>query len=426
MKRETKQKIVWLGGGAALGAGLMVLLDPERGRRRRALIRDKATRAAHSVGDAAGTTWRDLSHRAVGVASEARRIARGEKVADEVLVERVRARIGRLVSHPASIEVSAKGGEVTLAGPVLKRELDALLRGVRCVRGLTRLEEHLEVHEQAGSVPGLQGAGAARPPRFELLQENWSPTARFLAGLAGAGLAGLGARRRDRPGGGLALLGSGILLRAATNLPFRRLLGLASTRRGIDIHKTVTVAAPVEDVFALWSRWENFPRFFSHVREVRDYGDGRTHWKVQGPAGVVLSWDAVVTAWIPNQLLAWKSGPGEAIRHAGLVRFDEAEGGGTRLDIHLTYNPPAGALGHAVASLFGADPRHALDEDMVRLKSLLEQGKTEARGVEVTKEEVAEETRPTPRKRPAAPRGAAREPAPGGNGPTKGVILKEE
>jgi uncharacterized membrane protein len=72
--------------------------------------------------------------------------------------------------------------------------------------------------------------------------------------------------------------------------------------------------------------------------------------------------------------------PGEAVRHSGVVHFEETQDGATRIDIRLTYKPPAGALGHAVAALFGSDPKRALDEDMVRLKSLLEHGKTTAHG----------------------------------------------
>jgi uncharacterized membrane protein len=49
----------------------------------------------------------------------------------------------------------------------------------------------------------------------------------------------------------------------------------------------------------------------------------------------------------------------------------------------MSYNPPAGALGHAVATLFGSDPKSAMNEDLVRLKSLLETGKTTAKGKEV-------------------------------------------
>jgi hypothetical protein len=226
----------------------MALLDPDRGKRRRALVRDKANRAARTLGDAAGTTWRDLSHRAAGVASEAKRIARGEVVADRVLAERVRSKIGRLVSHPGAIEVEASRGEVTLAGAVLKREVEGLLRGVRCVRGLTRLEDRLEAHERPDGVPALQGPAQPREPRFELFRENWSPTARLLAGLAGAWLAGMGARRRGVIGGGLVAVGAGLTLRAATNRPVTRLLGLEPSHRGIDTAEKATVpASPLLD-----------------------------------------------------------------------------------------------------------------------------------------------------------------------------------
>ncbi|HEY5572413.1 MAG TPA: hypothetical protein VIK64_05285, partial [Anaerolineales bacterium] len=64
--------------------------------------------------------------------------------------------------------------------------------------------------------------------------------------------------------------------------------------------------------------------------------------------------------------------------------------GGTRVTVRMSYTPPAGAVGHAVASLFGVDPKKAMDDDLVRMKSLIEEGKTTAEGKQVKKEEVAE------------------------------------
>jgi uncharacterized membrane protein len=43
--------------------------------------------------------------------------------------------------------------------------------------------------------------------------------------------------------------------------------------------------------------------------------------------------------------------------------------------IPLTYNPAVGGVGHIVASLFGADPKSQMDEDLVRMKSFIETGK---------------------------------------------------
>jgi hypothetical protein len=111
---------------------------------------------------------------------------------------------------------------------------------------------------------------------------------------------------------------------------------------------------------------------------------------VAGPAGIPVEWDAVITALVPNQLLAWKTVPGEAVRHAGVVVFDEDPQGGTRVHLRMTYKPPAGVIGHAVASLLGADPKQALDDDLVRFKSIIETGKTTAHGEEVVAVELTE------------------------------------
>ncbi|MFN2387463.1 MAG: SRPBCC family protein [Thermoanaerobaculia bacterium] len=393
-------------GSLLAGAGLMYLLDPGSGKRRRALLRDKAVRAGDAAGDAIGTTSRDLRNRAVGVAAQTRALVRGAEVPDEVLAERIRSKLGRVVSHPGSIEVAAREGAVTLSGPVLVREEDDLVSCVSSVRGVRSVENRLEVHEQPGDVPGLQG-GAGRPShRFELLQENWSPAWRLLVGTLGASLASYGLRRRGALGAALVVVGGGLLARSISNMEMKRLLGLGSGRRGFDVKKTFDVNAPVKDVFAFWSNIENFPRIMSHVRRVRDNGQGASHWEVEGPGGVVVEWNAITTELARNQLVAWKSAPGEAIRHSGVVRFEELPGPATRIDIRLTYNPPAGVLGHAVATFFRRDPKQALDDDMVRFKSLIEEGRTTAHGETVTREDVEAAAESAPESAPAPSMGA--------------------
>jgi hypothetical protein len=72
----------------------------------------------------------------------------------------------------------------------------------------------------------------------------------------------------------------------------------------------------------------------------------------------------------------------------GTVRFNRNPDGGTRVTIHWDYTPPAGAIGHTVASLLGADPKQAMDRDLARLKTLFETGKTTVAGKEIRLEEV--------------------------------------
>lgn len=95
---------------------------------------------------------------------------------------------------------------------------------------------------------------------------------------------------------------------------------------------------------------------------------------MSGPAGVPVEWDAEITERIPNKTIAWKTVPGATVEHAGIVRFDPNPDGTTRVEIRMSYNPPAGAIGHVVASLFGADPKSEMDADLARMKTLIETG----------------------------------------------------
>src|SRR5436853_290411 len=136
---------------------------------------------------------------------------------------------------------------------------------------------------------------------------SWSPATRLLVGGTGLGLVTYGLTQRAPTACVLGTLGLGMFARGFTNRSLRQLIGFGKGRRLIDIHKTITVNAPVDRVFDFWSRYENFPRFMAHVREVKtDVGGNRSHWVVAGPAGIPVEWDTVITRFVPNELLAWK------------------------------------------------------------------------------------------------------------------------
>jgi len=145
-------------GAAGLGAAVMYLLDPDRGRRRRALARDQARRLVRESTERLGARARDAANRARGVVAEAQGLFRAAPDDDRVLEARVRAEIGRFVSHPAAIDACVEGGLLTLTGPVLANEIEALLAGLRRVRGIRDVTNRLEPHDEPGNVPGLQGA----------------------------------------------------------------------------------------------------------------------------------------------------------------------------------------------------------------------------------------------------------------------------
>ncbi|HEY7887194.1 MAG TPA: SRPBCC family protein [Steroidobacteraceae bacterium] len=358
---------------AAAGAISMYLLDPDHGRRRRAVMRDRLASGMSLLDNATSVASRDLRNRARGVAHEVRSRFTQEEVPDEILRERVRSRLGWAVSHPGAIEVAALCGRVTLSGAVLEREYVRLLRTVWGVRGVADVEDRLAVYESPAGISALQGG--SRPPgrRFGPLQENWAPGVRVVMGATGAALLiHAAAGRRSAMGllGGLA--GLGLIARSSTNMPVDRLVGVRGP--AMELQKCIEVAAPIEQVFETFSQLERFPEFMTHVRAVRVRGDGTSQWVVEGPAGRTISWEAVTTRLEPNRLIAWRTLPGSAVEHAGLLRFEPTEGG-TRVFVTMSYTPPAGALGHAVARLFGADPKSELHDDLLRMKVFLETGR---------------------------------------------------
>jgi hypothetical protein len=185
--------------GAALGAGLLYMLDPQSGRRRRALARDQIVRATNKTRDALDVVMRDVGNRTRGIAAATRSRFASDEIDDVRLIERVRAKIGRVCSHPRAIDVEVSDGDVTLRGPILAAEMVDVLNMAASVRGVRTVSNELEPHESADHVPSLQGQGTTAGPRLDILQQNWAPATQALvaaAGLAATGLAAAAYARR--------------------------------------------------------------------------------------------------------------------------------------------------------------------------------------------------------------------------------------
>ncbi len=371
---------------ASLAAGVAIALasaigtyylDPRSGRRRRALLRDRATRAAHQTRDLLDTAVADARNRARGLYSMTSSRLHPEQTDNQRLAERVRSKLGRVCSHPRAIRVAVDEGRVTLRGDILEHELANVLRAVRHVPGVRDVAHELQVHRRAGRMPFLQGSAGRSEPRPEYLQRNWSPAPRVLAGGTGLAMIASGLGLRSWAGAGLALGGAALLARSASNQPLSRVFGLrANPEDGIVIQKTIHVYAELDEVYSCWRQIENFPQFMSHVREVRKLSDTLYHWVVDGPAGIPVEWDAKITADVPGELIAWRTVPGSVVHSSGVVHFEPDAYGDTRVHIRMTYRPPANAVGRTVAKIFGADPRRQMDSDLARFKSYMEVGKT--------------------------------------------------
>jgi hypothetical protein len=239
--------------GIALGAGLMFVLDPRQGGARRALVRDKSLRALHDVEDAAAVGSRDLAHRLEGVVARVRRPRRREDVTDDVLVSRVRSKLGHVCSHPHAIQVNPKGnGMIELKGPILSKEAARVVSAISRVRGVRTIDDDLERHDHP-DVPALQGGPVARPAATRF----WSPALRLALG-AGAATVGVASLIGGNPLG-LVIGGASVLAlaRSSTRGTHPRMLRQALPESTVERGRDVTEAPSTR--YPAVQRGENGP-----------------------------------------------------------------------------------------------------------------------------------------------------------------------
>ncbi len=139
------------------------------------------------------------------------------------------------------------------------------------------------------------------------------------------------------------------------------------------VQESLEVQAPVEDVFRYWSNFENFPNFMSNVEEVRMTGGDTSHWKVKGPLGKTVQFEAKTTQMDAGRGIGWNTIEGEVMT-SGEARFEEVTPGRTRVDVTMNYSdPPGGAVGEAVANVL-SNPERNLREDLQNFAKIVERG----------------------------------------------------
>lgn len=143
------------------------------------------------------------------------------------------------------------------------------------------------------------------------------------------------------------------------------------------VEAAVTIAGGPDEVYAFCRKLENAPRYMAFIESVRPLDDTRSRWRARTPAGAVLEWTAEVIEDRPGELLAWRSLPGEMVHHEGALSFRPAPGGrGTEVRLDVEYRPPGAPLARAVAHLLGSATEYVAEEDLRRVKEILEAGET--------------------------------------------------
>jgi len=160
----------------------------------------------------------------------------------------------------------------------------------------------------------------------------------------------------------------------STRVSVRRREPAVKSGQGIKVQKTVTINRPLAEVYSFWLNLENLTGFMKHLNSVRTVEGNISHWVVKLD-GITVEWDAETIESRPNELISWRSLPAAEVDNAGSVWFKPAMGNrGTVVKVALKYAPPGGKSASKVAKVFGKDAKSVIEDDMYRLKSLLETG----------------------------------------------------
>ena len=139
--------------------------------------------------------------------------------------------------------------------------------------------------------------------------------------------------------------------------------------------RAVTILKPREEVYAFFHDFSNLARFMENIERIDVQGERRSHWVVKAPAGHSVEWDSELVEEEPGRLLAWRTDENAEVKNHGRVEFRDATAGrGTEIHATIVYEPPGGALGKVIATLFQNEPGQQAKRDLRRLKMLLETG----------------------------------------------------
>jgi uncharacterized membrane protein len=240
----------------------------------------------------------------------------------------------------------------------------------------------------AVSTSALEGPStlASRPAGSARRPQNVGDTERLISALGGSVLVLAGLSRGKLGGLLLASLGGALVHRGWTgHCHGYEAFGIDTAqhnpatavpaRQGVKLEKSIAVNRSPSELYAFWRNVENLPRVMRHLRRVEAIDRDRSRWAAKGPLGSTVQWQAEVIGDREPELIAWRSLPDSQVDTAGSVHFTPlSHDRGTAVAVSLKYNPPAGKVGDAVASLLGSGLEQELEEDLRRFKSMMEAG----------------------------------------------------
>jgi osmotically-inducible protein OsmY len=144
-------KILRIAGFGAAIAAAVYLLDPDRGRSRRAQLADQAESAARKTGEKIEAQARYQKGKIQGFAHDLTEPFRPEtEVDDDTLTQKVRSEaLGRWEGARKDIDIAVQGGIVTLKGKTTPELAVELVGLVESVPGVVSVEDELTIPQRS-------------------------------------------------------------------------------------------------------------------------------------------------------------------------------------------------------------------------------------------------------------------------------------
>lgn len=218
---------------------------------------------------------------------------------------------------------------------------------------------------------------------------NLSATEQGISLLVGGALTAGGLRRRGAGGLAAAAVGGMLLERGLRGrCRLYEALGLSSTggalhasktspdpEHALHVKQTTSILRSPDELYQAWRDFTTLPDYMDHLESVEVLTHTRSRWVAKGPAGTRIEWEAEITIDSPGQEIAWRTVAPAEVPHAGSVRFKAGpEGRGTVVEVEMSYDPPAGRAGRAVATLLGRSPEQEVRTALQRFRQKMETG----------------------------------------------------
>ena len=134
-------------------------------------------------------------------------------------------------------------------------------------------------------------------------------------------------------------------------------------------HASVAVKKPLHQVYALFTHFNDFPKYMHFIDQVTYIDNMRSHW-VADIAGH-HEWDAINEGWVEDRQVGWRSYNG--LQNEGKVTFQPLGEGETRVDVYISYNPPLGFIGEMAENMgVGSKFEHDLQNDLENFATMAE------------------------------------------------------